>query len=230
MRKKHAGILLLSWVSGLLLFLSCQPAPEFSNEPRISFSRLEIREIAGSSFDSLIVFINIQDGNGDLGLRDTETFFPFHPYAIFIDPITRDTLKYRSNDTLPEFNCEDYEIIRRNTSAGPRNDTIFVIRNPNHFNFFLDFLVEENGVFRLYNWARERCTPNFHGRFPLLSDRPGQRPIEAELRYGIRGGFRLLFRNNALKLRISIKDRDLNQSNIVETEPFMINDIIMPAR
>jgi hypothetical protein len=56
------------------------------------------------------------------------------------------------------------------------------------------------------------------------------RPLTGELQYGFISSFRLQFRFNTIKLRIYIKDRALNESNIIETEPFNISDIVRPAR
>ncbi|MGF1638074.1 MAG: hypothetical protein ACFCUU_13435 [Cyclobacteriaceae bacterium] len=230
MWKKHIGIIIITLIASTSFWLSsCEPAPDFPVTPAISFQRFEFREIQGSSLDSLIFYINFQDGDGDLGLQNFENFPPYHEFSIYVDPITRDTLKYGDNDTLPAFNCQDYEILRRDRPDNiPLIDTLYVIRNPNHNNFFVDFLFERDGEFVVYNWALERCTKSFHDRFPLLTDSPGRRPVEGVLRYGIRGGFRLLFRNDLMKLRVSIQDRALNRSNIIETEPFRIEDIIRP--
>ena len=161
-----------------------------------------------------------------------------------MDPVTVgtppnvDTLRFGDPGTPEEYNCVDYEIFRKETIVNDSliitADTIHVVRNPNHFNFFLEFLVEDpvnSGNFRVYDPALERnCAPRYHGRFFVLNTARDVRPLEGELQYTLVSGFRLLFRNTRIKMRIMIQDRALNKSNVIETEPpFFIGDVILPS-
>lgn len=221
----------------LLIFLSfsaCQDRPTFPLTPSINLNEFYFKQIKDFSLDSLIIKIQFEDGDGDLGLDANETDPPYHILDIVTDPITGDTLQFGDEGTPEEYNCVDYEIVRNESTVGDSliitADTIYVIRNLDHFNFFLTFLIEEDdGSFREFNPALERnCAPPYHGRYFVLNTARDIRPLTGELQYSLLSGFRLLFRNETIKLRIQIQDRSLHKSNIIETEKFEINDIIRP--
>jgi hypothetical protein len=107
-------------------------------------------------------------------------------------------------------------------------DTLYFQLNPDHNNIEVDFLVKNpNGTFTEFDWRKEFNFPNcgisFDGRFPILyKDRPGA-PLEGRIRYGMGSiGFKVLFGLKTLKLRVQIKDRALNKSNIIETPEFTL--------
>lgn len=211
----------------------CQERPTFPNTPNIDLNNFYFKEIQDLSLDSLIIKIKFEDGDGDLGLDANETEYPYQLLDPVIDPVTGDTVRH-GDPGAPDYNCLDYEIIRKESSVSDSlivtADTIYVIRNPNHFNFYLTFLVkEDDGTFREYIPALERnCAPPYHGRYFVLNTARDIRPLTGELQYSLLSGFRLLFRNDIIKLRIQILDRTLNQSNILETEEFSITDVILP--
>jgi hypothetical protein len=103
-------------------------------------------------------------------------------------------------------------------------------RNPNHYNIFVDYLVEQpNGSFQEFDWEKEFCT-SFDGRFPVVSTLPKGLSIsgpfdvrkksksEGSITYNMASvGFIPLFQGKRLKLRVSIKDRALHTSNSIET-------------
>ncbi len=68
---KIVGFLFTAW-----LISSCYKEPNFSLNPKIDFDNIkkEIRidQFTGSNKDSVIVTIDFQDGDGDLGLDETE--------------------------------------------------------------------------------------------------------------------------------------------------------------
>lgn len=220
----------------ILSIASCQERPTFPEIPSIGLNEYYFKLIQGQSLDSLIIKLQFEDGNGDLGLYADETDYPYQLLDVQIDPITGDTLRFGDDGTPEEYNCVDYEIIRKESSAGDSlvvtADTIYVIRNPDHFNFFLTFLIEDpegSGNFREYNPALERnCAPPYNGRYFILNTAGDIRPLTGELQYSLVSGFRLLFRNETIKLRIQIQDRALNKSNIIETDPININGVIRP--
>ena len=87
---------LLSLVA--LGFTSCLSAPSYSNTPEISFESIkhDRYNINGSLIDSVIITINFQDGDGDLGLTNTEaTVAPYTPkyYGanFFMTPFVKNT-------------------------------------------------------------------------------------------------------------------------------------------
>ncbi len=219
----------------ILSLASCQERPTFPETPTIGLNEYYFKLIQNLSLDSLVIKLQFEDGDGNLGLYSDETDPPYHLMDVQIDPVTGDTLRFGDPNTPEDYNCVDYEIIRKESSAGDSlvvtADTIYVIRNPDHFNFFLTFLIEnDDGSYREFNPALERnCAPPYHGRFFILNTAGDIRPLTGELQYSLVSGFRLLFRNEkSIKLRIQIQDRALNKSNIIETEPIKINDVIRP--
>lgn len=221
-------------------FISCHEKPEFPDVPTIELNDFYFREIQNTTGgpnlqDSIVIKVQFEDGNGDLGLETTETQPPFHLYDVVVQ--NGDTLKFGDDPSLPPYNCFDYEIRTKTTSIGDslvvQADTIYVIRNSNHYNFFLTFLVERggSGEYEVYNTYENLCAAPFHGRFFILNTARDIRPLTGELQYGFISSFRLLFRNyTSLKLRLQIQDRSLNRSNTIETDPFRIEDIILPPQ
>lgn len=220
----------------LLIFFSitaCQERPTFPIIPNISLNEFYFKEIQDLSLDSLILKIKFEDGDGDLGLDADETNFPYHLYAA-VRNSSGDTLRHGDPGT-PAYDCVNYEILRKETSVGGSlvvtADTIQVLRNEDHFNFFLTFMIKkDDGSFREFIPALERnCAPPYHGRYFILNTARDVRPLTGELQYTIVSGFRLLFRNDIIKLRILIQDRTLHKSNTIETDEFNISDIIRPV-
>lgn len=218
----------------LPVIFSCSDRPTFPLEPSIELNEYYFREIQDISLDSLIIKIQFEDGDGDLGLESFETDEPYHLLTVQTYP-NGDTIRYGEAAAPDDYNCVEFEIIRKESSVNDSlvvtADTIYVERNENHFNFFLTFLIKEsNGEFREFDPALERnCAPPYHGRYFILNTARDIRPLTGELQYTLLSGFRLLFRNETIKLRISIKDRQLNESNIIETDEFNIGEIIRPA-
>ena len=221
----------------ILVLGSCAERPTFPDTPSIERMDFYFQEIQDISLDSLVINVRFKDGNGDLGLDATDTQFPYQLMDIQTDDVTGDTLRFGDPGAPEDYNCVDYEIFRReivvNDSLIITADTVYVVRNPNHFNFFLDFLIEEprgSGSFRVFDPALERnCAPRYHGRYFVLNTARDIRPLEGELQYNLVSGFRLLFRNETIRLRVQIQDRALNKSNIIETNNINILDIIRPA-
>lgn len=215
-------------------FSSCERPPEFPDNPIISLNNFEFKRSNDDLFDSLNIFLDFQDGDGDLGLAGDEVFPPYEIYNPILNN-NGDTIRFGDSEGLPDLNCEDYELlvqtIETPDTTFTKRDTIFVERNPDHFNFFLEFWVKRNGEFELFNFSTNEnwpnnCTNGFNGRFPILNEGLRDRPLEGTLKYGVRSTFLLQFRNDTLKLRARIQDRALNKSNWVETEEFLIDQII----
>jgi hypothetical protein len=216
-------------------FVSCHEKPNFPDTPSISLNEFYFREInsgTGNNLqDSIVIKLKFEDGNGDLGLDGTETQPPYQLYDVVMQ--NGDSVRY-GDEGAPAYNCYDYQIFTETTSVGDslvvKADTVYVIRNLNHFNFFLTFLVEENGEFVEYNTYEKLCAGPFHGRFFILNTQGDVRPLTGELQYGFISIFRAAFRYDIIKLRIQIQDRELNKSNIIETDAFNISEIVRPPR
>lgn len=77
--------------NGLLLFtislilVSCFDAPEFSNTPSVKLVDIYFgKSKRVDKPDSLVIKLNFEDGDGDLGLANTFQSDPFHNYNYFI--------------------------------------------------------------------------------------------------------------------------------------------------
>jgi len=115
-------------------------------------------------------------------------------------------------------------------------DTFYIEKNPNHYNITVDYFVplDPGDVqdasapkgFKEFDWRTvydyPACGETFDGRFPILSDGKGH-ALEGTLKYAMKSnGFIPLLGNRTLKLRIQIKDRKLNLSNVVESPEFTL--------
>jgi hypothetical protein len=154
----------------------------------------------------------------------------------FLPPYTLNSCSYLA-DTVIMVDSEDAGILDVNyqniidTMTSPNNPPIYVLKdtfyieaNPNHYNITVDFLLK-NGDNTWTPFAWEDCNPSYSGRFPVLSDEPNS-PLDGVLRYSLKSqGFRIMFTTKTLKLRIKIRDRALNTSNVIETPEFTLDKI-----
>jgi len=209
-------------------FVSCHDKPTFPITPKISLNNYYF--VAGkenTDQDTLFISLKFEDGDGDLGLGSTETAPPYQEYDFVVNGF--DTLRIGDNDTLPEFNCYNYQVFTQTISVGGsyfvKADTFYVIRNANYYNYFLDFYTKEDDGFVEYDtWGHNICNP-FDGRFFELNTVGDVRPLTGDLEFKVVASFRIPFRYETLKLRIQIQDRALHKSNILETDEFSIMDI-----
>ena len=279
----------------LVMFNSCFDPPQYSIVPNIEFQRIEFVEVGDfSDPDSLIIYIDFRDGDGDLGLSTSDISDPFHDSNYFLEDGAGGFIKVPAeirysdippmiklsgeqgklatsrtrmkpgytylpafdNDGCPHYylrngspdtayykydfvyiSAENSHIIDESyyisdTLSAPDfpdiyvlHDTVFFEPNPYHNNIRVDWLVQNNdGSFSPFDWSDLDCSTSFDGRFPVLEDRT--RAVEGTLRYSMTSiGFLQLFSIKTLKLRITIWDRGLHQSNTIETPQFTLNDI-----
>jgi hypothetical protein len=124
---------------------------------------------------------------------------------------------------------ETYNIHRVMTSQGLPDvyvllETFYYQRNPTHANIDVEWWVKENNVYTIYDWEKEFCTISFNQRFPVLAEKTG--PLEGDLQYAMASaGIKNIFSIKPMKLRIKIRDRNLNVSNVVETPEFTLDKI-----
>jgi hypothetical protein len=202
--------------------------------------------------DTLALYVDFKDGDGDLGLDDNDLgqgqfaeryYYKVNDPAIYYNP-SGDPLKlindpgfirYKTKrtvakyDTLPAFvkpfTCTNWEVVYQTTNNVTKAvDTLYFKLNPNHYNFFVDFLIQQNdGSYVEYDFRKELCT-TYDGRMPILSKDIGQQtPLEGTIRYAMVGtGFKLVFGNRALKLRVQARDRAMNKSNELITPAFTL--------
>lgn len=155
----------------------------------------------------------------------------------FLPPYTLNSCDYLADTTIM-VDSEDAAILDANyqniidtmtsQSGNPPiyvlKDTFYVEANPNHYNITVDFMLKNpDNSWTPFAW--EDCNPSYSGRFPVLSDEHDS-PLDGVLRYSLKSqGFRIMFSTKVLKLRIKIRDRALNTSNIVETPEFTLDKI-----
>jgi len=103
-------------------------------------------------------------------------------------------------------------------------DTFYYQRNPDYANIDVEFWVRESGTYELFDWEKEFCTISFNQRFPVLTEKTG--PLEGDLQYAmVTSGLKSIFSIKTMKLRIKIRDRSLNVSNVIETPEFTLDKI-----
>jgi hypothetical protein len=215
---------------------ACFNPPEFPVGPQIEYESIEYKEVGtgfDSEYDSLILTISFKDGDGDLGLDATEDAPPYNNKYYYV--VNGKYLNYEAKrtdpnyDTLPDFvkpyNCINWEVYKENNIV---KDTLYFELNPDYNNITVEFLVKNpDGTFTEFDWKEAFNYPNcgisFDGRFPILyKDQPGA-PLEGIIRYGMGSiGFKILFSTKTLKLRVEIKDRALNKSNVIDTPEFTL--------
>jgi hypothetical protein len=209
-------------------FGSCRQLPEYPVEPSIEFNLVSFRKTDTTNF--LTVELNFRDGDGDLGLDNFfDTRDPYNAFWIYIKG-NGDTLKLSDRntspyDTLPPYifpySCTNYLV--------DQADTFYIQQNQNQYNIFVDFYVRKNGDYELFDWITwnpPNCGESYNGRFPILNESGKERPLEGILKYKMEGkGFEVIFKNDTLKLDISIQDRALHRSNVVQSQEFILKDI-----
>jgi hypothetical protein len=223
---------------------SCFEAPTYPLTPEIEFGRISFINVPVDTVaDTLALTIKFKDGDGDLGLAADETgcydvngkvncyndkFYYRFSDGTYISYKTKRTKP--GYDTLPAFvkpyTCTNWEVIKKPDPANKDQfivvDTLYFKINQNNKNIFVDFFVKQNdGSFVEFDWLKEFCS-TYDGRFPVLSkDLRKPSPLEGEIRYGMPSvGFLGIFSTKTLKLRVSIQDRALNRSNVIETPEF----------
>ena len=233
------------------ILLTCNQVNNTSIIPSISFEKLEYKKSKNNiSQDSLILTINFIDGDGDLGLLNNEIDYPYHPYNAIIDDnfnwITFGTenittplyiyqpngtyFLYSNNDNRPSFNCNDYIIDTVSTLSVL--DTFYIQKNENNKNIFVEFYKKNGDDFEFINWTRIfdqefGCGINFDSRFPPLNISNSIQSLSGKLRYGmVSYGFNSVLQNDIFKIKIRIKDRNLNDSNIIESPEITLEQIL----
>ncbi|MBL3655620.1 hypothetical protein [Fulvivirga sediminis] len=243
-------------INSLLLFLfigaisiSCFNSPDFPDTPSIEFQDVEFKRVGGfTDPDSLVISLRFEDGNGDLGLDGSESNAPFNNKNYFSNKTgqffnfglenAEDLLTYADRatiDSLPAYSgdaiCFHWDISPDiyYQDGSQLEDTVYFQFNRRYYNIFIEFLVNEDGEFKVFDWQKEiDCSSTFDGRFPVLTDDVNRKnPLEGSIRYSMTSiGFEKTFEKKPLKLRVYILDRAGNQSNTIETPEFTLESII----
>lgn len=90
-------------------------------------------------------------------------------------------------------------------------------------NYFIDVYRREGDAFQLVEYPDES---SFSGVFPHLSDSEKEKPIEGDLEYTFillpSSGTSPLSEGDVVKFQIQIADRDLQESNIIESDTITV--------
>lgn len=227
---------------------SCFEQENFPDEPNITFRDVIFKDIGGNNeADSLILFIDFTDGDGDLGLDPDENAPPYalrnyfnnKTGAIFdfntdtFDDLTKFSDR-ASDPSLPELNdvtaCLNWDLAPDLffTDGTQIVDTLLFEFNPRHNTILVDFFIQENGEFREFDFRLEGdCSVTFDGRFPILVDENDRGDLEGTIRYRMPSQFFkvILGEDTPLRLEVTIIDRNGNFSNTVTTGDFTLNGI-----
>ncbi len=137
----------------ILAVISCKRIDEYPPEPTITYLDFEkIFNETDSIYDRGILKFEFTDGDGDLGLAKSDTFFPFNPGSKYYYNLIIDYYEVRKGVETPVwltfFNSETQEFDTIYLSAriplltpkgsnkalsGEINDTIFI------YNYYSDF-------------------------------------------------------------------------------------------
>ncbi|MBX7126270.1 MAG: hypothetical protein K1X47_11310 [Cyclobacteriaceae bacterium] len=151
----------------------CFTPPTFPVVPLIEFDKVEFQDVKDpSASDTLTLSIKFKDGDGDLGIDQSETEPPFHDRTYFIESgnnlITYETKRTVAGyDSLPNFvtpyNCLSWDVIAKDTTVSrilfaadpgdrtvlrkgkyvPRTtDTLYYQLNPYRNNMVVEMLVK----------------------------------------------------------------------------------------
>lgn len=167
----------------VLVAVSCFEPPEFSDIPTITIDNVRIQAVSGPTTpDSLIMTINFQDGDGNIGLDGSENKPPFNERWFFLKnpkascedgvpaPCTKisyidesdlgNYVSYRLRrtttdyDTLPLF-TPPYDCSRYFVLKNGNNqaiDTLYNQLNPRYNNIFVEVLYKNGAVFQKFDF------------------------------------------------------------------------------
>lgn len=213
----------------LLGLNSCYDQPEFDLAPHLEGfdgdNGIRFIDVPNTVVDSLIIRVRFQDGNGDLGLYSNESDSLLREeFFLDVDEIG-EYIRYDAT-IHGAYDCTQFKEPPIYIGQDTIMDTLQVQYNPYYYNFDVNFLIKDGGVFQEYDWRSDRCTAPLGGRFsPLKEDFDNTKPLEGVIQYGFgSAGIKSFFRNDTVKMRVKIRDRALNESNEIESRAFVLVD------
>lgn len=236
---KNKARLLISYsliiIGFMTILTACPTPPEFEDLPSIEYEDVNFSVITDTSAsgqplnqDVISITVSFEDGDGDLGLRNSEIEPPYHLFDIPLND-ERELIFFGSSSSLPPFNFYDYYIPPDSITINNTllvDDTILVRFNERHFNIYVDFYYQPPGSndFVQFEWETEPgFYQSFHGRFPILNTESYNRPLNGSLTYEMKSvGFQAIFRDYPMYLEVYILDRAGNRSNVIQTEVFQL--------
>lgn len=200
--------------------LSCRKPPEWPDAPFIEQYK-ETEYIETSGFDTIKIHLAFRDGDGNIGLEDSDTISPYHAF---------DILKDENGNTLfiekgENFNIYTHAIEDINNDG--KLDTFKIKPNLFRNNILFDFvrvnplgeIIDTIDFKNLGDVGAEslnfRIEPIYKKDF---TNEVYSGPIEGFIDYNIVSSFFLLPKGT-YRINVRIVDRDLNVSNSVLTSP-----------
>ncbi|MDF2159338.1 hypothetical protein [Algoriphagus sp. CAU 1675] len=217
--KNYSGIFFL-----LTLVSACVNPPEnFPSVPSITFESLEYIPTSGP--DSLIIGLDFQDAEGDLGLAATDIFPPFNAVEYQRDAAGNLITYGNKPIEAPSYNPIDW-VIDPIVNNQVVKDTIWVKQNPNQYNIFVRFYIKRNGQFTEFRWQDPPFYTTFNGRFPRILNTEEGQAVEGNIRYAmLSSGWESIFRTDTIRVDVEIQDRQLNRSNEVSSPEVTLRQI-----
>ncbi|MEB2778665.1 hypothetical protein SYJ56_25375 [Algoriphagus sp. D3-2-R+10] len=220
--KSYLGIFFL-----LILAAACiNPPDNFPSVPQITFESIVYAPTSGA--DSLIIGIDFQDAEGDLGLSATDDDPPFQDVE-YQRNSSGDLITYSTRPAeAPSYNPIDW-LVDPIVNNQVVKDTIWVKQNPNQFNIFVKFFIKRNGQFTEFRWQDPPYYTTFNGRFPRILTTDIGQAVEGNISYGmLSSGWESIFRNDTIQIAVEIQDRALNRSNEVFSPEVTLSQITRP--
>ena len=192
-----------------LLVISCDKPPEYPSIPVLTEVTQAIfvpGDTTGLGTEDTIKFaVYFRDGDGDLGLTETDIDVPYNEYNYVLDANGNKINKESVGAPAPTA-C-NYLLID--------GVEYLVEMNEPFNNFIVNFYTQNaDGSFSLV----ELCIP-YSGRFPPLYKEGRKEVLEGSIHYNIVSFF---FPKGKVKFDVAVIDRALNKSNIIETPEIFI--------
>jgi hypothetical protein len=222
--------LLFFLIGASLMLTACLEAPEFGDPPRLTDIEVYFKEVETQP-DSLVVRVDFEDGDGDLGVSGIGDVTLLPPYFIPIpNPDDGGVWYFDENDEqLPPYDCRQYVSIDLDLTDGiseEDEDTIRADYDEAYYNYSITLYTKENGQYEEYDFLIRNCSPPLGGRFPpLRDDFSVDRPLKGTIQWGSVDFYKSLFRDDTLRLDVTIRDRAGNVSNVVTKEGFTLEEI-----
>ena len=215
----------LLFVSISLLLTSCYEDPDFSDPPRLTDISVYTKTVS-QSFDSLVVRVGFEDGDGDLGIIGNEN----EEFRRIPNPNTGEPYWIYNGENpdmgLPPYDCERYRYIPL-TPGDTIFDTLLIEYNEAYYNFSISLFTKGDGQYQEVDlFGEPNCGIPLGGRFfPLRDNFEVDNPLKGVLQWGTIGPYSLRYRNDTLRLDVVMRDRAGNVSNVVSTEDFTLNSV-----
>lgn len=236
------------WILSLLVvaLFACEETAELPAEPAVSFKSFKFLE-SDKKLEAVRLTFDLQDGDGDMGLKPDQNFVPFHEFDLILDSDNRlvknsntvnapfyrlqpngERFFFSEGKERPDYNEFDYLLMDSASDGRVLADTVMVHRNPFHYNIYLSILKKNKAGFQsvVQSEAGTGRLP-IYGRFDVDLPVKKQGPLVSEVSFDVIGDhFYSLNPTDTLKIQFYIFDRKLNQSNLEVTPEFILGDLI----